>query len=297
MFPVIITALLLPAFAVAVPTRQVDHALTPISNWGDNPTNLELLAYFPKPMPAKPAVILALHACSLSGQQYSEENNYTAYADERGFIALFPSTKNDGNCWDVASNKSLTHNGGGDSLGLVNMIKWAISEHNADPAKIFVTGSSSGCMMTNVMGGTYPDVFAASSCYSGFPAGCLAGAPASSPGSGDPACGSGKAHKTGPEWAKVVRDMYPGYNGTYPPTNIWHGTADDLVGYGNLAETLKQWSAVMGVPFTRNITDSPELGYTKIVYGDGTQLVGYSAVGVGHTVPCNVEVDLKWFGL
>jgi hypothetical protein len=34
--------------------------LTPISNWGYNPTDLELLAYFPTPMPSRPAVILAV---------------------------------------------------------------------------------------------------------------------------------------------------------------------------------------------------------------------------------------------
>jgi acetylxylan esterase len=32
-----------------------------------------------------------------------------------------------------------------------------------------------------------------------------------------------------------------------------------------------------------------------MVYGDGTQLIGYSAVGVGHTVPVHETVDLAWF--
>ncbi|SPO01676.1 related to esterase [Cephalotrichum gorgonifer] len=180
-----------------------------------------------------------LYACRLSEIQYSEENNYTAYADERGFIALFPSSKNNESCWDIASPESLIHEGGGDSTGLANIVRWAVSEYNADPAKAFVTGSSSGCMMTNVMGATYLDLFAASSCYSGFPAGCLAGAPGSSPGSGDPACGRGESVKSGEEWAKLVRDMFPSYNGTYPPTMIWHGTADEMVFYPNLEETLK----------------------------------------------------------
>jgi acetylxylan esterase len=31
------------------------------------------------------------------------------------------------------------------------------------------------------------------------------------------------------------------------------------------------------------------------VYGDGTQLIGYSAVGVGHTVPVHETIDLAWF--
>jgi acetylxylan esterase len=238
-----------------------------------------------------------LHACSLSGPQYSEETNYTSYADERGFIALFPSTRNDYNCWDVASPASLTHDGGGDGTGLANIIKWVISEYNADSSRIFVTGSSSGCMMTNVMCATYPEVFAAASCYSGFPAGCLIGSPGSSPETGTPGCGQGIVNKTGSEWADIARAMHPGYHGSYPRTMIWHGTADFFVSYQNLVETLEQWAAVFSVSFRKNVTDWPEIGYTKMVYGDGRKLIGLSAEGAGHTVPVHQEEDLRWFGL
>lgn len=151
-------------------------------------------------------------------------------------------------------------------------------------------------MMTNVMCGTYPDVFAAASCYSGVPAGCLAGS-GSSPGSGDPSCGIGNLTKTGEAWAEQVYAMYEGYDGPYPKTMIWHGTADEMISYNNLAETLKQWSTVLDVAWTENITDSPQLNYTQMVYGDGSHLLGWSAVGVGHTVPCDVARDLDWFGI
>lgn len=237
-----------------------------------------------------------LHACSFDGPFYNQENNYTAYADDRGFIALFPSSPNHDKCWDVSSKESLTHDGNGDSTGLANMVKWAISEYNADPTRIYVTGSSSGCMMTNVLCGTYPDMFAAASCYSGVPAGCLAGS-GSSPGSGDPSCGIGNLTKTGEEWAEQVYAMYEGYEGLYPKTMIWHGTADDMISYNNLAETLKQWSTVLNVSWTKNITDTPFLNYTEMVYGDGSKLLGWSAVGVGHTVPCDVARDLDWFDI
>lgn len=77
----------------------------------------------------------------------------------------------------------------------------------------------------------------------------------------------------------------------------WHGTADNVVRYANLAEQLKQWSGLLGVSFSNNVTNSPQSGYTKMVCGDGTKLVGYSAVNVGHTVPVHADEDLKWFGL
>jgi acetylxylan esterase len=42
----------------------------------------------------------------------------------------------------------LTHEGGGDSNTIANMVKWTLSEYKADAKKVFVTGSSSGAMMT-----------------------------------------------------------------------------------------------------------------------------------------------------
>lgn len=222
---------------------------------------------------------------------------YNAAADKSGFINIFPSTKKDSNCWEVNTAKGLTRDGGGDNQGLANMIKYTISKYNADTTKIFVTGSSSGCMMTNVMMATYPDLFNAGSCYSGVAAGCLAGSPGASPGSADPACANGQHIKTSEEWVKQVKAMYPGYNGSYPRMATWHGTADTLVKYPNLGEQLKEWSGLLGVTFTKNVTNTPQSGYTQMVYGDGTKLLGYSAQGVGHTVPVHDADDLKWFGL
>lgn len=222
---------------------------------------------------------------------------YNSFADTKGFIVLYPSSPKDNNCWDVATTRSLTRDGGGDSQGLSNMVKWAVTTYNADPTKVFVTGSSSGCMMSNVMAATYPDMFSAVSCYSGVAAGCLAGSPGSSPTTADPTCANGQIVKTGEQWAAQVRAMYPGYNGQYPRVQVWHGEADFFVHYKNMAEIMKQWSAIHGVSLTKNNTDTPINGYTQMIYGDGTKLVGYSARGVGHTVPVREEDDLAWFGI
>lgn len=75
----------------------------------------------------------------------------------------------------------------------------------------------------------------------------------------------------------------------------WHGTIDAILYYPNLGEELKQWSNVLDVTLTKNITNTPSSGYTEMVYGDGTRLIGYSAVNVGHTVPVHETIDLAWF--
>lgn len=85
-----------------------------------------------------------------------------------------------------------------------------------------------------------------------------------------------------------------------PIIQIWHGMADNVVAYSYLANQLDQWSNVLRVTFSKTVTNDPEKGYTKIIYGDGTKVVGYSAQGVGHTLPFheeNEEQVLQFFGL
>ncbi|KAF4334950.1 feruloyl esterase B precursor (subclass of the carboxylic acid esterase) [Fusarium beomiforme] len=271
--------------------------LQTITNFGSTyNTQLIMQAYIPSNLPSSPAVVLALHPCGGSGSGYFQQTQYRSFADSRGVILIYPSSQKDSNCWDVASAKTLKHDGQGDSQVLVSMVDYVIKTYKADPKKVFVTGSSSGCMMTNVLAATYPDRFAAATCYSGVAAGCMAGSPGSSPISSDRVCSDGKIRKTGQEWANQVRAMYPGYSGSYPRFKTYHGTADYLVFYQNLLEQIKEWSTIQGVSFTRNETSTPQSGYTTMIYGDGTKFVAVSAAGVGHTVPVHGDLDFKCNG-
>ena len=73
---------------------------------------------------------------------------YARLADQKGFIVIYPESPYSGTCWDVSSPASLSHDGTGNSYSIANMVAYAIEEYNADPARVFVTGSSSGAMMT-----------------------------------------------------------------------------------------------------------------------------------------------------
>lgn len=211
-----------------------------------------------------------LHGCGGNGPGYAQQTKYNSLADQRGFITIFPSTTKDFNCWEVNTSKGLSRDAGGDNQGLASMIKYTTQKYAADAKKVFITGTSSGCMMTNVMMATYPDLFNAASCYSGVAAGCLAGSPGASPGSADPKCANGQNLKSQGEWVSVAKAMYPGYTGNYPRMATWHGTADTLVTYPNFGEQLKQWSGIHGVSLSKNVTNTPQSGYTQMVYGDGS---------------------------
>jgi len=147
-------------------------------------------------------------------------------------------------------------------------------------------------MMTNVLAGAYPDLFSAGAAFSGVPYGCFAG-----DSMWNSQCATGELIKTAQAWGDQARTGYPGYTGARPRLQLWHGTADTTLYYQNLVEANKQWSNVLGVSFTKNNTNTPLSGYTQMIYGDGTQYVAYSALGVGHTVPVRENDVLAWFGI
>jgi acetylxylan esterase len=57
----------------------------------------------------------------------------------------------------------------------------------------------------------------------------------------------------------------------------------------------------MNLTTSKTANNSPQSGYTQTIYGDGTavtaNLVGYSAQGVGHSVPQHPDMDIAFFGL
>ncbi len=93
-------------------------------------------------------------------------------------------------------------------------------------------------------------------------------------------------------------DMYPGYNGSRPRMQIYHGTADTTLAPENYNETIKEWCGVFGCDSTKpdsTKANVPTSGYTTYTWGD--HLVGIYAQGVGHTVPIRGSDDMKFFGL
>ncbi|KAM7200316.1 Alpha/Beta hydrolase fold [Naviculisporaceae sp. PSN 640] len=272
--------------------------LVQVNNFGNNPTRTQMFVYVPQRLAANPGVVVALHPCGGSAQQFYSSFNLPSFADSNGFIAIYPQTTAYSNCWDVQNPGSLTHGGSGDATGIISMVNWALTNYNADKSKVYVMGASSGAMMTNVMVGSYPDVFDAGAAYSGTAFACFYGSNSQpTPMGSNQTCAQGLQH-TPQQWAQYVYNAYPGYSGKRPRMQVIHGLGDTLVRPQCGYEQLKQWSAVLGLTNTNNRTNSA-MGsqYTEINYGDGTQLVGYFGQGVGHYAPPNAQVMLRFFGL
>ncbi|GIM90041.1 hypothetical protein Ato02nite_018340 [Paractinoplanes toevensis] len=286
MLPLIAASVLLLARPAAA------AALTRVTGFGNNPTNLNMYVYVPNNVAPKPALLLLVHYCSGSAGGIFNGNghDYVTAADRYGYVIVLPEATRSGSCFDVSTPQALKRDGGGDSTGIMSMVAWARSHYNVDPARIVVSGFSSGAMMTNVLAAEYPDVFSAASAFSGVPAGCFATTDGSLWNS---TCSGGRLIKTADQWASQARAMYPGYSGSYPRMQLWHGTTDTTLSYPNFGEEIKQWTALHGLSQTPAFTDHPQSSWTRTRYGTTSTratVEGISIAGVGHALPMSGQL-------
>ncbi|PLN84935.1 poly depolymerase [Aspergillus taichungensis] len=295
--------LLLPFFytlalaGVAHQARQAPVApgsLQQVTDFGDNPSNVGMFIYVPNNLAPSPGIIVAIHYCSGTAEAYFTGSPYATLAETHGFIVIYPESPYEGTCWDVSSSSTLTANGGGNSNSIANMVAWTTETYKADTKKVFVTGTSSGAMMTNVMAATYPSLFTAATVYSGVAAGCFV-SEADIPAAWNSTCAQGQSITTPEHWAAIAQAMAePGYSGSRPRMQIYHGGVDETLLPPNYNETCKQWSGVFGYDFEAPASVDVGADETTTVYGD--DVVGIFAPGVGHSVEVRGDADMQWFG-
>ena len=130
------------------PLKRASQALRQVTDFGANTSKTKMYIYVPSKLAASPPIIVAIHYCTGTANGYYSGSPYAQLADQKGFIVIYPESPYSGTCWDVSSKSALTHNGGGDSNSIANMVTYALNQYKGDASKVFVTGSSSGAMMT-----------------------------------------------------------------------------------------------------------------------------------------------------
>ncbi|GAA4263302.1 extracellular catalytic domain type 1 short-chain-length polyhydroxyalkanoate depolymerase [Dactylosporangium darangshiense] len=263
--------------------------LTEVTNFGANPGGMRMHVYVPDARPANPAIVVAMHGCGGSGPGFYSGSEFASLADRYGFIVIYPSATQQagfGNCFDTWSDAAKRRGGGSDPVSVVSMVTYVERQFGGDPNRVYATGSSSGGMMTNEMLALYPDVFKAGAAFMGVPFNCFANAADYPPGSSR--CTGGGMDRTPQQWGDAVRQAYAGYTGPRPRVQLWHGTSDTLVPYQLLQEEIEQWTDVFGLSQTPMATDTPQSGWNRRRYADGSGTVrveAYSIQGAGHSLP------------
>lgn len=274
-------------------------SLVEITGFGSNPSGLRMHVYAPDVLRSPPPILVAVHYCTGSGPAFFNNTEFRTLADRYGFIVIYPSATRSGNCFDVSSPQALRRDGGSDPVGIRSMITYVIQSYGADANRVYVTGASSGAMMTNVLLGVYPDVFKAGAAFAGVPFACFATTDGSMWNS---TCANGQLIRTPQEWGNLVRNAYPGYTGARPRMQVWHGTEDATLRFPNFGEQIKQWTNVLGVSQTPSFTDTPQANWTRTRYGGtgiGAPVEAIRLQGVGHNVPLagQAAMVIQFFGL
>jgi len=278
-------------------------SLTQVVNFGSNPGGMEMYIYVPNSVSANPAIVVAMHGCGGSGPGFYSGSEFASLADRYGFIVIYPSAEQQagfGKCFDTWSDSAKRRGGGSDPVSIASMVTYAEQNYHGDANRVYATGSSSGGMMTDEMLALYPDMFAAGAAFMGVPFGCFANAADYPPGTSK--CTGGSMTKTAQQWGDLVRQAYPGYSGTRPRIQLWHGTADTLVPYSLLQEDIKQWTNVFGLSQTPTSTDTPVSGWNRSRFANsaGTvEIEAYSIQGAGHSLPSSgmAAYAISFFGL
>jgi poly(hydroxyalkanoate) depolymerase family esterase len=174
-------------------------------------------------------LVVALHGCTQTADQFRLLSRWDAQAEAHGFIVVLPqqdSSANNFKCWNFFQDASM-HRSGGDPARIAAVTSLIENSYNVDPHRVYVTGLSAGGAMASIMGATYPDYFAAI----GVGSGCEYAATAACAGykSADPTVAAGAAYR---EMGARARPM---------PFVAFQGDADTTVPPANADQLVQQW--------------------------------------------------------
>jgi len=256
--------------------------LREVTGFGSNPGNLRMFAYAPRHLPPAPPLVVALHGCTQSADEYDYGTGWSSLADKHGFVVIYPQQQpanNPRNCFSWFLPDDIAR-GQGEALSIRQMVEHAIATFAADPSRIFVTGLSAGGAMASVMLATYPEVFAGGAIIAGLPYGCASNVQQAFELMFTPQA----------EGARALGDRVraaSGHRGPWPKISVWHGTRDPIVQPSNGEDTIRQWSEVHGLgqyPTRQELI----AGHTRRVWCDanGEMLIeAFAITGMAHGVP------------
>jgi poly(hydroxyalkanoate) depolymerase family esterase len=247
-----------------------------------------MFSYVPEDLPPNAPLVIALHGCTQTSDEYDHGAGWSSLADRLGFAVVYPQQQpanNPKNCfsWFLPGDIARGH---GEALSIREMVEHAIATFAADRRKVFITGLSAGGAMASAMLATYPEVFAGGAIIAGLPYGC-----ASNVQQAFEAMFTEHGHA-----AQALGDRVRAasrHRGPWPKISVWHGTSDPIVKPINSEDIIRQWTNVHGLSDAPSYQES--IGrHTRRVWNDanGMALIeAFSISGMSHGVPLATTTD------
>lgn len=239
------------------------------------------------PTDAPRAMIVMLHGCTQSADDFAAGTQMNRLADQHGFLVVYPEQAAQANatkCWNWFKPQDQGRGAGEPSL-IAGIVAEVARKQGADPGRIFVAGLSAGAAMAVVMGETYPELFAGVGAHSGLPYGSahdIASALAAMKGgrSGMPGLKHvpGAAATSGQQARRAV------------PVIVFHGDRDHTVQQSNGALIVQQ--ACSALASDGSLSEASQSGvasggrrFTRTVHADAqghARVENWTLHGAGH---------------
>ena len=196
--------------------------------------------YVPASLPTAPPLLVMLHGCTQSADDFAAGTQMNRLADAHGFVVVYPEQSakaNPSKCWNWFKPQDQERDAGEPAL-IAGITREVAARHGVDMRRIFVAGLSAGAAMAVVLGETYPELFAGVGAHSGLPyrsAHDIASAMSAMKG-GRGGDGKVKRGEARPEIGRGRELAQP------VPTIVFHGDRDHTVQLSNGIEIAQQAS-------------------------------------------------------
>ena len=191
------------------------------------------------------ALIVMLHGCTQSPDDFAAGTRMNELAERDGFLVAYPAQTakaNGSKCWNWFRSGDQERERGEPSL-IAGMTREIATHYAIDDRRIFVAGLSAGAAMAVILGATYPDLYAAVGAHSGLPYGAAHDVPS--------AFSAMKGSDASPGLPEPQRSMHAAQPAV--PTIVFHGDCDTTVNISNsnaIVERAISWSRAAGVAST-----------------------------------------------
>src|SRR5579859_4411372 len=225
--------------------------LNEVVAFGPNPGALRMLTYAPPGLRAGAPLVVVLHGCGQSAEDFAAGAGWIDLADRCGFALLCPEqnrANNRGGCFNWFRPADVRREGG-EAASIRQMVEHFLVQARLDRRRVFVVGLSAGGSMALAMLATAPDVFAAGAVIAGVAYGA-----ASNPGKAMLAMTLGTPRSTG-SLADAIRRASR-HAGPWPRLSIWQGGADRTVAPANAQQIVAQWLDLQGLARTPSLVEA-----------------------------------------
>ncbi len=272
-----------PSVPSALPATFLEHSFS--NEAGTRTYKLYMPAAYDPGSGAVYPLVLMLHGCTQSPDDFAAGTRMNALADQYGFLVAYPAQSPNANgskCWNWFRPGDQGRTAGEPAL-LAGLTRELIEQHAVDPQRVYVAGLSAGAAMAVILGATHPELYAGVGAHSGLPYRAARDVPSAF-------AAMGGTH--GLAQVAAETDAHARQSGRQPaavvPLIVFHGDADRTVAPANGAALVKRATGATGEVLRKSEARSVAgngRNYTRAVYTTslGDPLVEYWQIhGAGH---------------